>query len=51
MSKSTFIPTNEQRDLLFDHYSDVTDTCEAMLDDGFDKQYIKDMLISISKTI
>ena len=51
MTKSTFIPTDEQREDLFDYYSDVKDTCEAMLDDGFDKQYIKDMLISISKTI
>ena len=51
MTKSTFIPTDEQYDLMQDHFSDVTDTCEAMLDDGFDKQYIKDMLISISKTL
>ena len=51
MTKSTFIPTDEQNDLMQDHFSDVTDTCEAMLDDGFDKQFVKDMLKNISEIL
>ena len=51
MSKSTFIPTDEQREAMQDYFFDIKETCEAMLGDNFDKQYIKDMLIAISETL
>ena len=51
MSKSTFIPTDEQRESFFDYYSDLKKTCEAMLGDGFDKQYIKGLLNTVSETL
>ena len=51
MTKSTFIPTDEQKEDLFDYYTDVKDTCEVMIDEGFDKQFVKDMLKNISEML
>ena len=51
MTKSTFIPTDEQREDLFDYYSDVKETCLAMLGDKFDKQFVKDMLLNIAEDL
>ena len=52
MSKSTFIPTDDQINFIVqDYFSDISDQFRAMQDDlQCDDDYVKDMLISIANT-
>ena len=51
MSNTTFIPTDEQREAMEDYFFDIKETCEAMLGENFDKEYIKQMLNAIAETL
>ena len=52
MSKSTFIPTDDQVNFIIqDYFSDISDQCRAMREDlNCDNDYVKNMLISIAST-
>ena len=50
MSKSTFIPTDDQVNFIIqDYFEDISDQCRAMQEDlNCDDDYVKNMLISIA---
>ncbi len=52
MSKSTFIPTDDQLNFIIqDYFEDISDQCRAMQEDlNCDDDYVKNMLISIAST-
>ncbi len=52
MSKSTFIPTDDQVNFIIqDYFEDISDQCRAMQEDlNCDDDYVKNMLISIAST-
>ena len=52
MSKSTFIPTDDQVNFIIqDYFLDISDQCRAMQEDlNCDDDYVKNMLISIAST-
>ena len=52
MSKSTFIPTDDQVNFIIqDYFSDISDQCRSMQEDlNCDDDYVKNMLISIAST-
>ena len=52
MSKSTFIPTDDQVNFIIqDYFEDISASCRAMQDDlQCDDDYVKNMLISIAST-
>ena len=50
MSKSTFIPTDDQVNFIIqDYFEDISDQCRAMQEDlNCDDDYVKNMLISVA---
>ncbi len=52
MTKSTFIPTDDQVNFIIqDYFEDISDQCRAMQEDlNCDDDYVKNMLISIAST-
>ena len=53
MSKSTFIPTDDQVNFIIqDYFEDISDQCRAMQEDlNCDDDYVKNMLISIASAV
>ena len=50
MTKSTFIPTDDQVNFIIqDYFEDISDQCRAMQEDlNCDDDYVKNMLISVA---